>query len=201
MIGPGIVVGLLLGRLVGYGKLNKIMERRGIRLSGLTTLQARSAMRGLQHVFEFAVVSTMLCCHWFAAWWVLWSLGMTHYRSWWILTLPLWMISLSVFIFSARQPARAFHRRLDELYGGAEARRALEQQLAEAQEDRAKLNTTEMDRRRRAELAELDVFIADLADRHFRSPLLNPTLLDVLIAWNIGLMVIPWWFGQPMGRS
>lgn len=196
MIGPGFAVGLLLGRLIAYGSLTAILERHRIRLAGLTTRQAKLAMRGVEHVFEFSVFSTTTCCLWFAFWWVMWNLGhLLNYWPWRVAFLPLWLVSFFVFIFGARRPARAFHRRLDELYGGAKARQALDQQLSEAREDLAKLVSVHGDIKFRAEAEELDTFIKELAARRFRSPLLDPKLLDAIVLLNILLLIVPWQFG------
>jgi hypothetical protein len=183
MIVAGFVVGLLLGRLIGYGNLTAVLERHEIRLAGLTTPQARLAMRGLEHVFEFSVLTASACCLWFASWWIIWRLGyMLNYLEWEYIFLPLWLVSFTVFVFAARRPARAFNRRLDQLYGGAAARKALDQQLAEAKEDLGKLDVSEDSQ---PEAKELRIFIGELMARQFRSPLLNSKLLDAVIFLNV----------------
>src|SRR5262249_4910449 len=91
---------------------------------------------------------------------------------------------------AARRPARAFHRRLDELYGGAAAREAIDQQLAEAREDLGQLSVGEGDNGRKTDAEELDRFIKELMARRFRSPLLNPKLLDGIMVLNVLLFVV-----------
>jgi hypothetical protein len=191
MTGVGFLVGSILGRLVGYGNLSRVMERHSIRLAGLSTPAARSAMRGLESVFGYAVLVTLLICFWLACWLVSWRLGyFSEYRQWQWHFWTLWVLALGFFILTGRQPVRAFHRRLDEIYGGAEARRALDEQLAEAQEDRRRLGPALADQPESAERAELDAFIADLAARRFRSPLLSPRVLDGVLIVNLVLLIV-----------
>ncbi|MGJ5040642.1 hypothetical protein [Bradyrhizobium sp. HKCCYLRH1062] len=201
MPGTGLLIGSTLGRLIGYGHLGQVMERHNIRIVSLATPAAREAMRSLEGVFWFAVFTSMALCHWFAAWWIVWhfgldttttgrSLDLPDYRSLYQWSfLGLWLVSLTIFVFAARLPVRSFHRRLDAIYGGAGARDALEQQLKEAGEDLRALdpgNPRVGDERR-----GLETFIIDLEARRFRSPLLNPTLMDALIGWNVILIVVP----------
>ncbi len=86
---------------------------------------------------------------------------------------------------------RAFHKRLDQLYGGAEARQALDQQLEEAKEDRLRLVASLNGGATSNEISELDAFIADISARRFRSPFLSPRVLDLLIVWNALLLLLP----------
>jgi hypothetical protein len=197
MIGAGFLIGATLGRLIGYGHLSRVMERNGIRVVSLSTPQSRDAMRSLEGVFWFSVLVTMALCHWFAAWWIMWHAGKDwgEYRDLWqIPFLALWLVSLTIFVFAGRQPILAFDRRLDQIYGGPESRRALDQMLNEAQEDLQTLATT-LDRRQISEQKELQTFIDGLRERQFRSPLLNPKLIDGLIAWNAVLILLPWLLG------
>ena len=206
MPGAGLLIGSTLGRLIGYGHLGQVMEKHDIRIISLATPSARDAMRSLEGVFLFAVFTSMALCHWFAAWWIVWhfgldetpigrSLDLSDYRAfyqWWFL--GLWFVSLTIFVFAGRLPVRSFHRRLDAIYGGSEARNALDQQLKEAEEDLSALDSG--DRRTRDERLGLKTFIHDLEARRFRSPLLKPTLMDALIGWNVILIVVPLLFGK-----
>jgi hypothetical protein len=190
----GCIIGMLLGRLVGYANLWRAMEKSGIRIASLATQEARSAVGGIERVFGYAVIATTTLCHWSAVWWIVWELGYDpfEYREpWEPFTLGIWVISFGLFIFAGLRPIRTFHKRLDQLYGGTEARNALDQQLKEAEEDRRRLFVAKGDRNSSTELHELDAFIADIAARRFRSPWLNPRVLGILIAWNALLFLLP----------
>ena len=202
MAGVGYPVGLLLGRFAGFAQLFPVMEKNGIKLAGLSTPAAQKAMRSLEGVFRFAVLSTAVLCHWFLAWLLMWSLGCDprDYRSQWLVPfMLLWGISFALYVGAAWLPTLAFQRRLDALYGSSEERRALDVSLEEAEAELKLLNGSPdaLNRRRRIELSELERYIADLNGRRFRSQLLDPRILTGIVASNIVLLVIStaFWFG------
>jgi hypothetical protein len=193
----GWLIGLLLGRLAGFAKLFRVMDRHEIKLAGLSTPAARIAMRSLEQVFRFATMATNVLCHWFACWWVLWSLGIDPHQQyselWARPFLILWGVSFALYLWTARAPALAFQRRLDTLYGSSAERGAVDISLVEAEAELGLLKnlTNTPNRRWRAELSELERYIAHLKELRFRSRLLNPRILNALIAWNLLLIVIP----------
>lgn len=190
MIGVGAVLGYLLGRLAGYGHFFGVMERHGIEFA-VTTRDSRSALGRLDGVFRYAVVVTVVLCHWFAAWFVAWALGYDtrDYRATYqVVFLILFFLSFGFYLSGAWRPARAFAQRLDTLAGGALGRAALERQLAEAAEDRRLLDVPRPNRSQFNEAKELDGFIVEKRAQRLRSPLSNRWLLDGLALW-IGLLL------------
>jgi hypothetical protein len=197
MPGSGFVMGAVVGPMVGYGQLHRVMGRHRVTLSGLSTPEARAAMRGLEGVYGFAVLLTMMLCQWFGGWLFLWHIGvdLKNYRELWSgLFTVLWAISFALYLITALVPLRAFQRWLEPLYGGLEGRNALDQQLVEAERDRnVLLRVVEAgDWRRRGELADLERFIQDISERRFRSVLLRREVLYGFGIWNVASVVGPW---------
>jgi hypothetical protein len=183
--------------MIGYGQLHRVMMRYGITLSGLVTAEARAAMHSLESVYGFAVLATMMLCQWFGAWLLLWHLGFDpneYAHLWYGLFWVLWAVSFGLYLGTAMWPSLVFEKRLELLHGGVEARKALDQQLADAKSDRSALEklVDEGAWRRREDLAEVDQFIGELTDRRFRSVLLRPTLLYGFVAWNLVSVIGPW---------
>lgn len=197
MLATGGLVGSLLGALVGYGQLHRVLARHGIKLAGVSTAEARTAIRGLESVSGYAVLATTVLCQWMAAWFLMWHLGFDpnqYSELWYGLYLVLWLISFSLYVVAALWPSLSLQRRLDELYESADARHALDQQMLEAQRDLTELRAAIRDGqwRRRAELNDLERFIAAIDERRFRSPLVRPAVLYTLLVLNFGSMVVPW---------
>lgn len=120
-------IGTLLGQLMGFGRLNHIMKRHGIGLAGISTPQAREALRALARVRTFAVIAPLIMCYWFAGWWIAWSLGVgSEYASLWKTQfLILWLVSIALYIFAGILPAHSFRMWVAELSGEQrDARRA-----------------------------------------------------------------------------
>jgi hypothetical protein len=197
MCGAGFVIGAVVGPMVGYGQLHRFMARHKVTLSGLATPEARAAMRGLEGVYGFAVLLTMMLCQWFGGWLFLWHIGVDpkNYADLWSgLFTVLWVISFTLYLVTALVPLRAFQRWLEPLYGGLEGRNALDQQLVEAERDRnVLLRAVEAGNwRRRGELADIERFIQDISERRFRSVLLRRELLYGFGIWNVASVIGPW---------
>jgi hypothetical protein len=195
MVCVGFVIGYMIGRLIGYGNLHRVMNRNQIQLANLSTPESQSAMKGIESVYEQAVFISMGLCAWFTAWWLVWSLGFDPggYRdSWRSMFFYLWLVSIVIYVLAARLPIEAFSRRLDELYGGSDARVALDIQLAEAGEDLSRINAAEDP----TEITELQLFIQNLKARQLRSPWLRTRFLDFLIVTDMLAFGIAWWFGK-----
>ena len=194
MVSVAAVVGSILGSLVGYGLLPRTMKRHGVELAGLSTGAARNAMRTLEGLFGFAVLATGVLCLWFGGWLLYWGLGFDvfEYRErWYEMYLGLWVIACAIHIAAGYFPATQFQRRLDELYGGAEARRAIDRQIAEATGDRAEVaaEVRAGKWRRRPELVDLDRFLAAQQERQFRSPLVNRGFVNAALAVSLAVGV------------
>lgn len=189
MLLVAIVIGSILGSLVGYGWLPRVMRRHGISLAGLSTREARDAWRILERLFGFSMMATTALCLWLAAWLLLWSLGIDvyGYSAWFETFAVLWLIGCILFVMAGLLPARAFQRRLDELHGGAAARRALDRQIAQASRDRIEI-LAEIEAgkwRLRRDLVELDRFLRARQEHQFRSPLLRPAIVYSALTCNV----------------
>jgi hypothetical protein len=195
MVGVGFLIGQLLGHLIGFGQLNSVMLRHGISIAGLSTVGARSAMRSLEGVFRFSVLTSMVMCGWFVVWWVTWHVGLDPHKyrkAYSGLFLAFWAVSFGVFLFAGRRPALGFQRMIDELYGGADRRRSIDRQLKAATQERATLAKSGVRTPQQRDIAELDRYIDDLKDRQFHSRLLHPYVLNGLAVFNVIFLVAPW---------
>lgn len=188
-------IGTLLGQLVGYAQFVRIMDRNGIALAGLSTPQARSALRGLENVHAFAIIALSVLCFWFAAWWVLWMLGYseTYEQVWRTPFLVLWIVSISLFTAAGAWPAWSFRRRVAELTGGEEGHKAIDSQIKQATDDLKRWQdlSSEKTRQQRERIAELRRFIANLEDQLIESWLLDPRLHTVLVILNLFILTLP----------
>ena len=194
MVFTGYIIGSLLGRLVAYGTLLGAMEKRGLRLASLSTPQARSAvagarrgvrLRSLDHNDALSLVG-VLVDHlgvWVRSYPLSGPMGIIHAGD--LGHLP------RSFLRGGLDALRVFNKRIDQLYGGAQAREALDLQLKEAQEDRRKLTTSLEGSGPSSDVIELDNFIRDISDRRNRSWFLNPRILGALIIWNALLFLFP----------
>jgi hypothetical protein len=199
MIGAGVLMGSLLGRLAAFGQLFRIMRKHRIQFAGLSTPAARDAIRRLESVFQSAMLFTNILCLWFAAWWVAWHVGYREYEYEWKWPfLTLWGVSYVLYLATTLWPALAFRRGLDRLYGGYDIQHAFELAVADAKEDLAELERVPQapPRRQRAEIAQQKNYIADLEQRRFRSWLFSPYVLFGLAIWNVLLIVVPSLFGR-----
>jgi hypothetical protein len=193
MIGVGGFIGFILGRLAGYGNLGSVLERSHFRLAGLSTPGASAAMRSLEGVFSYAIVATTAICGWVAIWWLMWHFGFDPggYRWMWETPyLAIWATAFVFFVLCGWRPVRAFNQRLDRIYGGAEARRSIDEMLQQAREDLnalAKLPAEE----RAADEKELDAFVKSLQARSFRSPLTNDRVCVLIAVANVAAFVVP----------
>lgn len=188
-------IGTLLGRLLGYGQFVRIMGRNGIALAGLSTPQARAALRELESVHAFAIIALSVLCFWFAGWWISWGLGYgLEYESMWRTQfLVLSLVSISLFITAGIWPAWSFRRRVAELSGGTAGRHAREEQIRQANADLVLWQgaTAQKARQQRERIVELKRFIANLEDQRIESWLLDPRLLAFLLAINLAIPVLP----------
>lgn len=194
MVSAAAVIGSLLGSLVGYGLLHRVMARHHIALAGLATPQAREAVQILEGVFGYAVLATSALCQWLGAWLLAWNLGFDsngYAEMWYGMFAILWPISFALFLVAGLFPSFPFQRRIDALYGGTEARLALDRQIADANRDRAGIlaGIQAGNWRLRPDLADLDRFIQAKQERQFRSPLLRPPVLYGVLACNLALIV------------
>jgi hypothetical protein len=193
-LSAGFVVGFLLGRLLGYGKVLSVMRDTGVAIARIETPQARSAIRRMEDVLRYAFIATIVMCHWFSIWFGFWLLGFDDGRDYranfWVLFIMLWTVSFGFYLFAARGPTVAFQRRLEEIRGGPEAQQARERQLDEARDDLKRLQTAQMDERhRRAEEHELQAFIQEFEARGALSHLPRRWILDLLGVWIAVLLV------------
>jgi hypothetical protein len=188
-------IGMLLGQLVGYAQFVRIMDRNGIALAGLSTPQARTALRGLENVHAFAVVALSVLCFWFAAWWALWMFGYGegYEQVWRTQFLMLWIVAIGLFIAAGVWPAWSFRRRVAELTGGEEGREAINSQIKQATEDLARWQdvSSETSRQQRERIVELKRFIANLNDQRIGSWLLDPRFHAALVVLNLLILVLP----------
>jgi hypothetical protein len=189
-------VGVLLGQLVGFAQLLRVMDRNGIALAGLATPQAREALRGLEGIFTFAVIATMVMCLWFAAWWVAWAFGLDPFdyeADWKSRMLVWWALSVILFILAAAWPAWRFRRRVVGLSGGPEGKRAIEDQVRQAEADLQRLRqaAAEKPRYRREQIADLERFIANLKDQRIGTWVLDERLHAALLTLNLMLFLLP----------
>ncbi|MBW8298485.1 MAG: hypothetical protein K0M60_02655 [Hydrogenophaga sp.] len=193
-------IGNLLGQLMGFGQFTRIMDRHEIKLAGLSTPQARNALRVLEDVRIFAVLAPLVMCYWFAGWWIAWDLDYgTDYRDLWRTQfVVLWMVSIALYIFVGLLPARSFRKRITELSGGAEGKTARDEQirLAEADLNHWQQPSAEHSRHQRQRIAELELFIANLKDQRIESRLLDMRLLLALLAVNLLILILPLVEGQ-----
>ena len=66
MLTAGYVMGHLLGRLFGYGRLEVVLARHRITFASLSTPPARDAITALKGVYGFSILCTFVLCQWFA---------------------------------------------------------------------------------------------------------------------------------------
>ncbi|TIP25748.1 MAG: hypothetical protein E5X67_23430 [Mesorhizobium sp.] len=188
-------IGTLLGRLLGYGQFVRIMDRNGIELAGLSTPQAREALRELESLHVFAIIALTVLCFWFAGWWITWGLGYgLEYKSMWRTQfLVLWFVSIGLFTAAGIWPAWSFRRRVAKLAGGPEGRHAREEQIRQARADLEHWQgaTPQKSRQQRERIAELTRFIGNLEDQRIERWLLDPRLLVFLLAINLAALVLP----------
>ncbi|KQT58250.1 hypothetical protein ASG52_22650 [Methylobacterium sp. Leaf456] len=191
MVSVGFIVGQLLGRFVGFGFLNRVMERHQVTFASLSTPGAQRAVRSMERLLTYALLTTMTLCHWFALCFAMWTLGyLQDYDNWETLYFVLWMISISLYLGAAWFPGLKFSQRLDRLYGDQTVRAALDSQLVEAKAELDQLRkASDGSRRSDYEIAELTRFIASLSASRFRSFWLKPVLLHGFLAWNIVLFL------------
>lgn len=188
----GVLIGALLGRLVAFGGLFKLMDRNEIKLAGLSTPSAKLAIVSLENVFSFATLATSLLCIWFSGWWIFWALGFReqYFDSWSLPFLGLWVISFSLYILAARSPTLSFQTHLAKLYGNSTGR---ERNLEEAKAELASMVASSETRNRqtRNEVQDLERYIEHLNELQFRSNLLSPRLLNGLMILLFLLMATP----------
>jgi hypothetical protein len=187
----GLLIGLLLGRLMAFGSLFKVMDRNEIKLAGLSTPGARLAMIGLESVFSFSTLATSLLCVMFSGWWIFWALGFQQYREQWSVPFAgLWIISFCLYLLAARSPALSFQAHLAKLYGNSTGR---ERSLEEAKAELASMIASPEARNRqtRNEVQDLEQYIKHLNELQFRSNLLGPRLLNGLMILLLLLMAAP----------
>jgi hypothetical protein len=196
MVAVGAYLGFILGRLAGYGNLASLLERHNFRLAGLSTPEATRAMRSLEGVYTYAIAATLSICGFCDIWWIVWHLGYDpfDYRGLWQTPyIGFWLAGFAFFLLCGWRPARAFNGRLDRIYGGAEARRGLEDMLRQAQEDIAALAKRPHEA---AEKKELEDFIRNLQARTIRSRFTDDRVLVALIIANLLVAVLPLVFGH-----
>lgn len=198
MIGVPLIawpIGTLLGQLMGFGQLNRIMKRHGIRLAGVSTPQARDALRVLGDIRTFAAIAPLIMCYWFAGWWIAWSLGFaSEYASLWKTQfLILWIVSITLFIFVGIIPAHSFRRTVSELSGEEAGRAAREEQITQAQNDldQWQLSSADRSRHQRQRIDELEDFIKNLREQQIEYRFLNTNLLIALLAVNLFILGAP----------
>lgn len=188
-------IGTLLGRLLGYGQFVRIMDRNGIELAGLSTPQAREALRELESVHVFAIIALTVLCFWFSGWWITWGLGyaLGYENMWRTQFLVLWIVSIGLFVAAGIWPAWSFRRRVAELAGGTEGRLARQEQIRQAKTDLEHWQgaATQKSRQQRERIVELKRFIGNLEDQRIESWLLHPRLLAFLLATNLAILVLP----------
>ncbi|WP_426232351.1 hypothetical protein [Pararhizobium sp. DWP3-4] len=187
-------IGNLLGQLMGFGQFTRIMDRHEIKLAGLSTPQARNALRVLEGVRIFAVLAPLVMCYWFAGWWMAWDLDYdTSYLYWRPQFVVLWIVSILLYIFVGLLPARNFRKRIAELSGGTDGKTARDEQikLAEADLDHWQQPSAERSRHQRQRIDELKLFISNLKDQRIESRFLDMRLLLALLAANLLILVLP----------
>ncbi len=183
LIGVGAVMGYLLGRLVGYGRIFSVMEKRGVRFTPVPSREFRLALSALEAIFRYSFWATVVMCHWFAAWFIAWLLGFERYReAYQILFAVLLAISLGFYVFAAWRPARAFRNRLAAVYGGAEVQAGFESQRALATADLAKLDRDDPG------AEELQAFIIDKRSDPMSSLLTSRLLLNGMLLWLVAML-------------
>ncbi|AIC31318.1 hypothetical protein IE4771_PE00092 (plasmid) [Rhizobium etli bv. mimosae str. IE4771] len=188
-------IGNLLGQLMGFGRLNRIMTRHGIGLAGVSTPQARDALLVLEQVRIFAAIAPLIMCYWFAGWWIAWSLGVAgdYAELWKTQFFILWMVSIVLFIFVGIIPAHGFKQMVLGLSGGEEGRAARQEQIDQAEKDLEQWQQSSASRSRhqRQRIAELEFFIRNLKEQKIESRLLNVKLLLALLIVNLLILVGP----------
>ncbi|MGJ0509021.1 MAG: hypothetical protein ACR652_18240 [Methylocystis sp.] len=195
MLVSGACFGYLLGRLWGSGRLPAMMKQHGIVFSGLTSIKAQQAMEALEDVYVYAELATMVVCHWFALWWILFSLGIDplEYEQWTYMFLACWASGFAFFLVGARAPAIALSQNRDATGASVEEQNELRRKmLKEAQEDLARL--TALPTPQTAEWLErrdLEVYIAQLEAVRVGKPSLDKKFLDFLIIENLVLFLVP----------
>jgi hypothetical protein len=195
MLVSGACIGYLLGRLWGNGRLPAVMKQHGIVFSGLNSAKAQQAMEALEDVYVYAELATMIVCHWFALWWILFSLGIDplDYGQWIYLFLACWALGLGFFLVGARAPAIALSQNRDATGASVEEQNELRRKmLKEAQEDLARL--TVLPRPATADQLErhdLQVYIAQLEAVRVGKLWLGKKFLDFLIVENLVLFLVP----------
>lgn len=204
MFVSGCSVGYLLGRLWGHGRLPAVLSNHRIAFSGLASAKAQAAMAALEDVYIYAELATMVTCHWFALWWIIWSLGFDPmgYKQWLYMFLAAWLLGLGFFQLGARGPAIALRKSRDATGATVEEQNNLRlRQIAEAEEDCAKLEgkpqpLSAADRR---DLNDLEAYIGQLRAIRAGRRSLDKWFLDALLIENLALFFIPLAYGWLTG--
>jgi hypothetical protein len=195
MLVSGACIGYLLGRLWGNGRLPAVMEEYGIVFSGLTSAKAQQAMEALEDVYVYAELATMIVCHWFALWWILFSLRIDpiHYEQWTYMFVACWAFGLGFFLVGARAPAIALSQNRDANGASVGEQNELRRKmLREAQEDLARLTALPTPSRTdQLESRDLELYISQLEAARVGKPSLNRRFLDFLIVENLVLFLVP----------
>ncbi|TPK87362.1 hypothetical protein [Mesorhizobium sp. B2-4-17] len=190
-VGVGFVIGMLLGRLLGYGQILIVMRETGIAIGRIDTEQARTAISQMENVLRFAFFVTVGMCHWFALWFAVWTVGLWipgigdgrgYQIDYWVLFIALWVVSFGFYLFAARGPMLAFQARLDALQGGLGGQGARQRQLAEAQDDLRRLKTEQRSDSFDEE-QELAALVREFDERRAPTRLPSRWVLDLLAVW------------------
>lgn len=184
--GVSILVGVLLGRLLGYARLLDVMADHSVAIASVETPQARSALRAIESVYIHSLISTAAMCVWFVPWYAAWAFGIdtNGYRELYQLPfLALWAVSLFFFVFAGRRSSLAFRARLDALQGGEASRATHVAQAKQADADlTAAKGKAEFNREFFLEARELRQLVDDLALRRLAPRIPNALVVNALTA-------------------
>lgn len=195
-----LVGGWFLGGMLANGRLLEVLDGSGYRLSGFASETGIKTLRKIEAIFACAARATLALCACFATWWVVYRAGLLRhqYHDWIVMFLILWGLAFIGFVFTVLIPVRAFNKRLDQVYGGRDARRLMNEQVALARGDLAALDKTMRSAREDAERQRLtrqrdDLlrFIGGLKNRMFRGLYLRPAVLTACALANLAALLVP----------
>jgi hypothetical protein len=205
----GAYAGYRFGQLFANGQLLGVLSKAGYDIKAGGNLGSE-ALVPLRDLYGIAIVTGMCFCAFFNIWWLGWAIDIpiaSNFKEWRWRFLILWVVCMIILFFGGLVPVRRFNRRLDAIYGGAEARQVAARQRDLAQSDlqrlderigtlRVELDTdnTGSNRRKLSDLNhrrdELAAYAQGLVDQTYADGLMRLSTLVWFAITSAGLMAV-----------